>query len=288
MEREEFHDYRNDVRDTLRYFCAANRRPHTFAQTVKIALKDTMEMLQNIDTMKDNNWQKLEASLHAVGALNKFCNKNDDVLVPLWEGLFQLFPNLPQLHGVHCSAVVLIGQMSNWVAAHPKYIDASFSGGQSRGFSRRAVHGDSDSEEVEDDVLEDRRDTIMILNGLCYIASSVANSDIPQTNVEEMLLSPLLPIFNAVASQSTNNNQSSTNISCADLMFACKCLEVIFTSYKPLSYTSIDGGVELGWHSLLFIEKYGQNVFSLLSYGSEVGGNLVNSSTPEDETNLEE
>ena len=31
-------------------------------------------------------------------------------------------------------------------------------GGQSRGFSRRAVHGDSDSEEVEDDVLEDRRE----------------------------------------------------------------------------------------------------------------------------------
>ena len=327
MEREEFHDYRNDVRDTLRYFCAANRRPHTFAQTVKIALKDTMEMLQNIDTMKDNNWQKLEASLHAVGALNKFCNKNDDVLVPLWEGLFQLFPNLPQLHGVHCSAVVLIGQMSNWVAAHPKYIDASFSIilrslGIQLNFDvnyplklKQNHVGAIAFEKIARDcgkvyfsknpnyflslckqlwsqerviVLEDRRDTIMILNGLCYIASSVANSDIPQTNVEEMLLSPLLPIFNAVASQSTNNNQSSTNISCADLMFACKCLEVIFTSYKPLSYTSIDGGVELGWHSLLFIEKYGQNVFSLLSYGSEVGGNLVNSSTPEDETNLEE
>jgi hypothetical protein len=319
MEREEFHEYRNDVRDTLRYFCAPKRRPHTFSQTVNIAVRDAMTMLENIDNVTDNNWKKLEASLHAVGALNKFCDKNNGVLIPLYEAFYQLFPKLPHLHGAHCSAIVLVGQMSQWVAANPKYIEISLSIVM-RSFSMKVNFNPSyplklkqnhvgaiafekiarDCSDVffsknpnyflslckklwaqQEIILEDRRDTMMVLNGLCYAASSIANSDIPQTVVEEMLLAPLLPIFNVAANQA---NSSAATISSNDLMFACKCLQIIFASYKPTTYTTLEG-IQHGWHSLLFIEKYGQNLFSLLSYSNSNG---VNTSTPEDESNVEE
>ena len=318
MQREEFHDYRNDVRDTLRYFCAPQRRPRTFEQTVNIAIKDCLEMLHNLET-SENQWRKLEASLHAVGALNKFCKDDNVALVPLMEALCQLFPHLPRLHGAHCSAVVLVGQMSLWLNANPKYIEVSMSivlrslrspvkldpnyplqlkqnhvgsiafekigrdcgniisTGNPNLFFSLCKDLWSEQREV---ILDNKQDTLMVLNGLCFIASYVQNAAIPQSRVERMLLEPLIPVFNAVGRPDT----SQTNISSTDLMFACSCLQVIFTSYKPSAYTTPDG-VERGWHSLLLIEKYGQNVFALLSYDNK---NFSNLNAEEDVKNLEE
>ena len=53
---------------------------------------------------------------------------------------------------------------------------------------------------------------------------------------------------------------------------------------SPLHTLHLDG-VERGWHSLLLIEKYGQNVFALLSYDNK---NFSNLNAEEDVKNLEE
>ena len=61
MQREEFHDYRNDVRDDDRAG-APQRRPRTFEQTENIVNYVRREMLQNLDASGQGPNAKLEVS----------------------------------------------------------------------------------------------------------------------------------------------------------------------------------------------------------------------------------
>ena len=59
-------------------------------------------------------------------ALNKFCHENEPALVPLFEGLHSIASELSMNPSIYCSAVILVGQNSHWVRAHPGFVSVAF------------------------------------------------------------------------------------------------------------------------------------------------------------------
>jgi|UPI000491479C hypothetical protein len=281
FDRDEFQAYRNDARDTLRYFSAPDRRPSTFNEVVEIAVH---QLVNN-----SGNWRNVEAGLHAVGALNKFCDKKDESLVPLFESFFNIgVQNFSASPSINCSTVVLIGQMAHWITVHPKYVSMAFDiVGNSIGIAREhsktyplrlkqnhvgCIAFAKLCEQTANPHFMNRPDSffslceqlwtrrsgpdmdpddiLFILHGLCRLASVIPLEHTTPATVEGLLLSPLEPIF------------AYTSIEGKDLLFAGQCLEMVFSKYRPASNASSG---ELMWSPLSTLEKYFSPVMSLMS-----------------------
>jgi hypothetical protein len=284
FDRDEYQEYRNDCRDALRYFCDPELRPSTFREVVNIALTH----LNSVGSKRGCNWRLLEAGLHGVGALNKFCHENEPALVPLFEGLHSIASELSMNPSIYCSAVILVGQNSHWVRAHPGFVSVAFNivasslsipAGSNEVYPMRLKQNhvgciafaklceknarpyfESHPEfffplcdQLWTRQLPDMScsDKVIVLHGLCHLASAVPPSHSLQTIIEGLFLAPLQSILSTAAS----------DIPGESLAYASQSLEVIFTQYRPkCTYNTAEP-----WHPLCVLQKYWESMKLLLS-----------------------
>ncbi|KAF8311617.1 ARM repeat-containing protein [Clavulina sp. PMI_390] len=111
-ERDDFREFRHVMGDTLKDCC--------IVLGTSVCLKSAYDKAALAVNKPNISWQEIEAPLFSMRSMGAEVNPEDDEVVPL---IMDLIPRLPPHPQVRYAATLVISRYTEWVDAHPQYIE---------------------------------------------------------------------------------------------------------------------------------------------------------------------